>query len=126
MDGIIGIVVLLVVLIGVGNGIRLLFSGAKVAAAGAKSAITGESFNLDEALGRISAMETRISKKNSESDGSGLNYYSVEVKGLFPIFDSCEVTFTVSIIDITEGNENPKPVFSILEQFQESSTLAFL
>ena len=71
----------ILLLVGVNVVWRLFFVGARAATAGIKSVATGQSF--DEAMGRIPPMETRVVEKNSEDDGSGLNFWAVEVRGLF-------------------------------------------
>ena len=96
----IGIILLLV---GINVVFRLIFSGARVASAGIKSVTTGQSF--DEAMGRIPPIETRMVKKNLEEDGSGLDFWAVEVRGLFPIAYTRNLTFTISLLDKTDGNE---------------------
>ena len=66
---------IIALLVGVNIIWRLFFAGARVAAPGVKSAATGQSFN--EALGKIPPLETRIVDKNTEEDGSGLDYFGV-------------------------------------------------
>ena len=102
---------------------RLFFAGARVATAGIKSVATGQSF--DEAMGRIPPMETRVVEKNSEDDGSGLDFWAVEVRGLFPVSYQKDVTFTISLIDVTNGDDQTEPVLSILEHFQEPNSRAY-
>lgn len=103
------------------NGISF---GARAAVAGANAAITGKSFS--EAMGHMPPMQSRIIQKNTEPDGSGLDYYSVEIKGLFPVFSGpTDVTCTVSLFDQTESSETPKPVLSLIEHFQERTTKAY-
>ena len=65
--------------------VRLFFKGARVAAEGVKSAVTGQEFDMDKALGRIPPFAMQVVERNTEEDGSGINYYAVEVKGLFPV-----------------------------------------
>tara|TARA_B100000768_G_scaffold75899_1_gene72482 strand:- start:249 stop:1487 length:1239 start_codon:yes stop_codon:yes gene_type:complete len=102
---------------------RLFFAGARVATAGIKSVATGQSF--DEAMGRIPPLATRVVEKNTEEDSSGLDYWAVEVRGLFPVSYTKDVTFTVSLLDATNGKKSQKPVLSILEHFQESNSRAY-
>ena len=113
----------ILLLVGVNVVWRLFFAGARAATAGIKSVATGQSF--DEAMGRIPPMQTRVVEKNSEDDGSGLNFWAVEVRGLFPVSHEKNVTFTISLLDVTNGDEQKKPVLSILEQFQEPNSRAY-
>ena len=116
----IGIILLLV---GINVVFRLIFSGARVATAGIKSVATGQSF--DEAMGRIPPIETRMVKKNLEADGSGLDFWAVEVRGLFPISQTRNLSFAISLLDITDGKEEKKLVLSTLEHFQEPNSRAY-
>jgi hypothetical protein len=104
----------ILLLVGINVAWRLFFAGARVATAGIKSVATGQSF--DEAMGRMPPLETRLVEKNSEEDGSGLNFWAVEARGLFPVSHQKDVTFTISLLDVTNGDEQKKPVLSILEQ----------
>ena len=113
------------VLIGIRIVFVLFFKGVGVAAEGVKSAVTGKEFDLDKALGRIPEFSTRIIEKNTEEDGSGLNYYSIEIKGVFPIGRSIDGVFVTSLFDITDDRNEPKVVLSVIEQFQESATTAY-
>ena len=88
---------LILILYGISVVWKLFFAGARVATAGIKSVATGQSF--DEAMGRIPPLETRLTEKNSKEDGSGLDYWAVEVRGLFPIIYTKDLTFTVSLLD---------------------------
>lgn len=104
--------------------ISLFFKGASVAVEGVKSAVTGKEFDVDRALGRIPPFAMRVTEKNTEEDDSGVDYFAVEVKGLFPVQKSTEAVFVVSLFDTTDGNEELKPVLSLLENFQEETTTA--
>ena len=112
-------------LIGIRVVFVLFFKGVGVAAEGVKSAVTGKEFDLDKALGRIPEFSTRIIEKNTEEDGSGLNYYSIEIKGVFPIGRSIDGVFVTSLFDITDDRNEPKVVLSVIEQFQEPATTAY-
>ena len=112
-------------LIGIRIVFVLFFKGVGVAAEGVKSAVTGKEFDLDKALGRIPEFSTRIIEKNTEEDGSGLNYYSIEIKGVFPISRSIDGVFVTSLLDITDDRNEPKVVLSVIEQFQEPATTAY-
>ena len=114
----------ILILIGINILINFFFKGAAVAAAGVKSAVTGKSF--DETMGRMPPLTSRVVKKNTEDDGSGHEYYSVEVKGIFPIRETAEAAFAISLFDVTDGDDNKKPVLSVIEQFQETHTRAYL
>lgn len=106
--------------------VRNLFSaGARVAAAGVNAAMTGKSF--DEAMGRIGPMETRLVEKKLEAGDTNLSYKAVEVRGLFPITRSSELTFTVSVLDSTDGDDGmkPVPVLSTIDHFQEETSKAY-
>ena len=105
--------------------LRLFVKGARVATEGVKSAVTGQDFDMDRALGRIPPIAARLTKKNTEDDGSGLDYYAVEVTGLFPVSSTVEGAFVISLFDITENEENREPVLSVIEQFQEPATTAY-
>jgi tellurite resistance protein len=96
-----------------------------VAAEGVKSAVTGKEFDLDKALGRIPEFSTRIIEKNTEEDGSGLNYYSIEIKGVLPIGRSIDGVFVTSLFDITDDRNEPKVVLSVIDKFQEPATTAY-
>ena len=117
--------ILAVILVFVGIRVvwNLFFAGARVAVAGVKSAVTGESF--DEAMGRIGPMESRLVEKKLETDDNSLSYFAVEVRGLFPILQSRELTFTVSVIDNTDGDDDRKPVLSTIDHFQEETSKAY-
>jgi len=123
---IIGIIALLI-------GIRIVFVlffkgvgvGVGVATEGVKSAVTGREFDLDKALGRIPEFSTRIIEKNTEEDGSGLDYYSIEIKGVLPIGRSIDGVFVTSLFDITDDSNDPQVVLSVIDQFQEPSTTAY-
>ena len=104
-------------------GYRLLFTGARVATAGVKAAVTGQSF--DEALGRMPPIETKVVKKNTEPDESGLEFFAIELRGLFPVQTSRELAFVISLFDVSDGEDNMSPVLSLVEQFQEPSTTAY-
>ena len=104
--------------------VRLFFKGARVAAEGVKSAVTGQEFDMDKALGRIPPFAMQVVERNTEEDGSGINYYAVEVKGLFPVERSTEAAFVVSLFDITDGKDDLRPVLSLLDNFQEVNTTA--
>ena len=91
--------------------------------AGVKSVVTGQSF--DEARGHIPAMQSRMIEKNTEEDGTGLDYYAFEVKGLFPLKTTKDVTFAISLIDFSDGKEKIKPVLSTVENFQEKQSTAY-
>ena len=119
---IIGVIALL---IGIRIVFTLFFKGVGVAAEGVKSAVTGKEFDLDKALGRIPEFSTRIIEKNTEEDGSGLNYYSIEIKGGLPIGRSIDGVFGTSLFDITDDRNEPKVVLSVIEQFQEPATTAY-
>lgn len=110
-------------LIAINIGYRLLFVGARVATAGVKAAVTGQS--IDEALGRMANFETKIVTKNTEPDASGLDFYAIEMRGLFPIQTSRELAFVVSLFDASDGDEKMRPVLSLIEQFQEQETTAY-
>lgn len=116
---------ILLINIGIRLVIRLFFTGASVAAEGVKSAVTGREFDMDKALGRVPPFSTRIVEKNTEDDGSGLNYFAVEVKGLFPIERNIEGVFVTSLFDVTDDEDNPEIVLSVIEQFQEAKTTAY-
>ena len=113
----------ILLLVGINVVWRLFFVGAHVATAGIKAVATGQSF--DEAMGRIPPIETRVVENNSKDDGSGLNFWAIEVRGLFPVSYTKDVTFTASLLDFTDGEELKKPVLSILEHFQEPKSRAY-
>ena len=113
----------ILLLVGINVAWRLFFAGARVATAGIKSVATGQSF--DEAMGRMPPLETRLVEKNSEEDGSGLNFWAVEARGLFPVSFTKDVTFTISLLDVTDGEELKKPVLSVLDHFQEPNSRAY-
>jgi len=119
---IIGVIALL---IGIRIVFTLFFKGVGVAAEGVKSAVTGKEFDLDKALGRIPEFSTRIIEKNTEEDGSGLDYYSIEIKGVLPIGRSIDGVFVTSLFDITDDSNDPQVVLSVIDQFQEPSTTAY-
>lgn len=114
---------LILIIVGFNVAWRLFFAGARVATAGIKSVATGQSF--DEAMGRIPPLETRVVKKNTEEDGSGLDFWAVEVRGLFPVNYTKNVTFTVSLLDETDGEKSHKPVLSVVEKLQETNSRAY-
>jgi tellurite resistance protein len=91
--------------------------------AGARSAATGEPFQ--ETMGNMPLLSSRLVTKNTEGDGSGLEYYAVEIKGLLPVYVSSEVSVAISLFDETEGAENLRPILSFVEQFQEPLTTAY-
>lgn len=121
MFELIGIVI---IFIAINVGINLFFKGARAATAGVKSAVTGQSF--DEAMGRLTELDARILTKNTEEDGSGLEFLSVEMKGRFPVSGSQGATVTISLFDVTDGDDQMKPVLSIIEGFQEAETKGYL
>lgn len=120
MFELIGIVI---TLIAINVGINLFFKGARAATAGVKSAVTGQSF--DEAMGRLTELDARILTKNTEEDGSGLDFLSIEMKGRFPVVGSQEATVAISLFDVTDGDDQMRPVLSIIEGFQEAKTKAY-
>ena len=114
---------LIFILYGISVVWKLFFAGARVATAGIKSVATGQSF--DEAMGRIPPLETRLTEKNSKEDGSGLDYWAVEMRGLFPISYTKDLTFTVSLLDKSDGGKSQKPVLSIIEHYQEADSRGY-
>lgn len=105
--------------------IRAILAGGRVAAAGAKSALTGQEFDANKALGRIPPFSARLVRKNTEPDGGGLKYFSVEVRGLFPINFPRDLTITTSVFDISEGKEKPKVVLGSIDPVREAHTPAY-
>ena len=114
---------LIAVIFAINIAFRMLFAGARAAKAGVEAAVTGKSF--DEAMGRMSDIETKIVKENTEADNSGLDYYSIKMRGLFPIQTPRELAFAISLFDVANDTEDLKPVLSLVEQFQEPYTTAY-
>ena len=114
---------IVVIIVAINFGIRLFFKGAQVATAGVKSAVTGQSF--DEAMGRMPELDARVVSKNTEEDGSGLEFFSIEIKGRFPIQGSVEAAVAISLFDATDGEDQKRPVLSVIEAFQEARTKAY-
>jgi tellurite resistance protein len=114
---------IVVIIVAINFGIRLFFKGAQVATAGVKSAVTGQSF--DEAMGRMPELDARVVSKNTEEDGSGLEFFSIEIKGRFPIQGSVEAAVAISLLDATDGEDQKRPVLSVIEAFQEARTKAY-
>ena len=73
--------------------------------------------------GYFGPLEAELQRKNTEQDGSGLDYYSVRVRGAFPISRSTNLAFVTSVYDIT--GEEPEAVFSMMDEFQEAETRCF-
>ena len=105
--------------------LRGFFTGARVAAAGAKAAVTGKEFDLNAALGRIPPFDARIMSKNTETDGSGLEYYAIEVMGLIPTAVARELTVAVSLFDVTDGKDKPAMVLSLVDRAREPHSPVF-
>ena len=114
--GIVGIAVLWFV------GNLLLRAVFRAGAAGVKSVATGKPLR-DTLGGYFGPLEAELQRKNTEQDGSGLDYYSVRVRGAFPISRSTNLAFVTSVYDIT--GEEPEAVFSMMDEFQEAETRCF-
>lgn len=106
--------------------LRVFFTGARVAAAGAKAVVTGKEFDLTAALGRIPPFDARIVSKNTENDGSGFEYYAIEVMGLIPTTVARELTVAVSLFDVTDGTDKPAMVLSLVDMAREPHSPVFL
>ena len=110
-------------------GILLFFFGGTIMwilralFAGARTVVTGESFS--EAMGSMPPITARLTKKQFDTDKAESEYYSVEIKGQFPLSSSVDVTCLTSILDVTDGEDNPKFVLSHIDAFQEESSSAF-
>ena len=114
--GFIGIVIMLAV----GNMIlRAIF---RAGAAGVQSVTTGKPIR-DTLGGYFGPLEAELQLKNTEKDETGLAYYSVRVRGEFPIKRPTKLAFVASVND-TSGKE-PELVLSMMDEFQESETRCF-
>lgn len=105
--------------------LRGLSTGARVAAAGAKAAVTGKEFDYNAAIGRIPPFDSRIMSRNTKTDNSGLDYYSIEVMGLIPTTVARELTVAVSLFDVTDGKDKPAVVLSLVDGAREPHSSAF-
>ena len=111
--------------------ILLFFGGAiwrMVAAAGSagvKTLTSGGDFKEQwkaRAFG-MGAFEVRT-RLDEPSGDRKFACVEVEARGLFPVQRSTSVSIVTSILDVTDP-ESPRPVLSIVEAFQEPTTLAF-
>lgn len=91
--------------------------------AGAKTIVTGESFS--EAMGKMPPLTARFTKKHVDADETSSEYYSIEIKGQFPLSYPTDVTCVTSVLDVTDGEDEPKFVLSHIEAFQENSSSIF-
>jgi uncharacterized tellurite resistance protein B-like protein len=94
-------------------------------AAGAKSLTSGGKFGEQfkaRAFG-MGPFEIRTRRVEPSGDRHFVSF-EVEGRGLFPVQRATEVSIVTSLLDVTEA-DNPRPVLSMVDAFQEPATPAF-
>ena len=94
------------------------FFSAAVASATNKDASFSDHFkaNLTEDMGQF---QIRV----VEDEFDQHKVWSIQAKGYFPIEVQRDMGFVISVLDVTD--DETKPVFSILEDYQEHNSIAF-
>lgn len=116
---------LILIVIGI-SVVRWLISAAfKTVGAAGKAAMGNGSFseNMDLSFKGMGSFETRLTDSNSNEDGSGFPIKEIEGKGLLSLSQTKNVGFITSVIDVTDGGDDP--VISVLEGFQEENSVAY-
>ncbi len=122
MEAIFGLIVLAV---GWWIFATIVSAGARTVRAAGRAAVGKGSLseNLQVAFQGIPPFQTRlkIGRVGEESDSPVM--IEVEGRGLFPISRPTTMGFVTSVFDVTD--EEPKPVISVLEDFQEPSSIVY-
>jgi uncharacterized tellurite resistance protein B-like protein len=94
-------------------------------AAGAKSLTSGGSFREQFRAHAFGMGPFEIRTRRVEPSGDRhFTSFEIEARGLFPVQRATEVSIVTSLLDVTETN-NPRPVLSMVDAFQEPTTTAF-
>jgi hypothetical protein len=122
MEGIIGIIVLIV---GWAILVNVLKAGAKTIGAAGKAALGKGSFsdNMDHAFKGMEPFQIQISEINLGEDGLGSIAFELQGKGLMDISTPTNIGFITSVFDVTSGEW--KAVISAIEPFREKDSIAF-
>ena len=109
---------------GIGFVIRLISASGRSAV----RAMQGKgsfSDNMNAAMGGMGEMEARQERFMAGENGEGPEGIGIEIKGLLPLTRAAKIGFVTSVLDMTDEN-NPEPVLSELEVFQEPATTAYM
>ena len=103
----------------------VLNAGAKTVRAAGRAAMGKGTFseNFEVAFRGMEALSVRLVDDRLGEEGTGPHVKAVEMKGLFPIARPVRAGISVSVVDVTD--EEPAPVLSYLDQFQEADSLVF-
>ena len=96
--------------------INLISAGMSAGGRAVKKAVTGKETYFGPA---------QIKFIDEAHDKTGWTLKKLMFRGRMPNTRGMEVGFAISAFDITDDSENPKPVFSIVEQAQEPETICF-
>ena len=107
--------------------IIVIFFGAKILKAifaGGKAVATGKSYK--ESYRGIDDFSARLQTSYTKTDsGEKFEVRKVEIKGLLPLNSPANLTAIVSLMDVTE-EEDQHPVISYIDSLQEPNTTCFL
>lgn len=127
MEALLGLIVIAVIYALIGAAIKAIGAGARAAV---RSATGKGSFgaNFEASFSGMCSMETRLRSEQVDGEHSFL-VQRVEAKGLFPVTHGTELTFSASVLDITEcapdGQPHLQPVLCTLDRFQEPETICY-
>jgi hypothetical protein len=72
----------------------------------------------------IGPLEFRKVPFTVEDNGEGPRGLAIEMKGLIPVLSATRLAVVTSVLDVTNADE-PQPVLSELDAFQENGTTAY-
>ena len=84
---------------------------------------TSDENRPNEDMGKF---RTVVDEETITLEDNTYNVFTVKARGLIPYTYGNSVSFTTSILDITEGYEYPDPVLSMIDSFQESRSRFYL
>lgn len=116
MDAILGLIGIVVVVVIYNVVISLFFSGVRAAGRAVKKVVTGKETYFGTAQLKL------VDDKLKESD---LLIKRIMLRGAIPCSREMKVSFQISAFDVTEGDDDPKHVVSIIDQTQEADTICF-
>lgn len=80
--------------------------------------------NLQDSYTTMGPLEMRLNL-NDDSTNELPDFYQIEVRGLIPVPRSMDLSFAVSVLDVTDGENNKQPVLSAIDDYCEPHSRAF-